>query len=88
VLQNYIGEQGCQMVCFQSKNPNLGKFWRVLQRYILWTFGIVRGNLAYFFPFWYFVPRKIWQPCWRVTLRREPSKNNQEKTFPKTLIRH
>jgi hypothetical protein len=31
-------------------------------RYILWTFGIVRGNLAYFFPFWYFVPRKIWQP--------------------------
>jgi hypothetical protein len=20
--------QGCQMVCFQTKNPNLGKFWR------------------------------------------------------------
>jgi hypothetical protein len=20
--------QGCQMVYFQSKNPNLGKFWR------------------------------------------------------------
>jgi hypothetical protein len=31
--------------------------------YILWRFGIVRGNLVYFFPFWYFVPRKIWQPC-------------------------
>jgi hypothetical protein len=30
--------------------------------YILWTFGIVRGNLVYFFPFWYFEPRKIWQP--------------------------
>jgi hypothetical protein len=30
--------------------------------YILWTFGIVRGNLVYFVPFWYFVPRKIWQP--------------------------
>jgi hypothetical protein len=30
--------------------------------YLLWTFGIVRGNLVYFFPFWYFVPRKIWQP--------------------------
>jgi hypothetical protein len=29
--------------------------------YILWTFGIVR--FLYFFPFWYFVPRKIWQPC-------------------------
>jgi hypothetical protein len=31
--------------------------------YILWTFGKVCGNLVYFFPFWYFVPRKIWQPC-------------------------
>jgi hypothetical protein len=31
--------------------------------YILWTFGIVRGNLAYFSPFWYLVPREIWQPC-------------------------
>jgi hypothetical protein len=31
--------------------------------YILWTFGIAGGNLVYFFPFWYFVPRKIWQPC-------------------------
>jgi hypothetical protein len=30
--------------------------------YILWTFGIARGNLVYFFAFWYFVPRKIWQP--------------------------
>jgi hypothetical protein len=30
--------------------------------YMLWTFGIVRGNLVYFSPFWYFVPRKIWQP--------------------------
>jgi hypothetical protein len=29
---------------------------------ILWTVGIVRGNLVYFSPFWYFVPRKIWQP--------------------------
>jgi hypothetical protein len=30
--------------------------------YVLWTFVIVCGNLVYFFPFWYFVPRKIWQP--------------------------
>jgi hypothetical protein len=22
------GKQGCQMVVFQTKNPNLGKFWR------------------------------------------------------------
>jgi hypothetical protein len=70
--------KGCQMVCFQTKNPNLYKLWRVLQWkmmvnfmdtwsilhtvvcYILWTFGIVRGNLVYF---WYLVIRKIWQPC-------------------------
>jgi hypothetical protein len=30
--------------------------------YILCTFGIVCGNLVYFFTFWHFVPRKIWQP--------------------------
>jgi hypothetical protein len=23
--------QGCQMVCFQIKNPNFGKFWRALE---------------------------------------------------------
>jgi hypothetical protein len=34
--------------------------------YILWTLGIVRGNLVYFFSFWYFVPRKIWQHCQEV----------------------
>jgi hypothetical protein len=64
---------------FQTKNPNLGKFWRVLQWKILvyfmiiWSisrpFEIFCGHLVYFvviwyiFPhFWYFVPRKIWQP--------------------------
>jgi hypothetical protein len=31
--------------------------------YILLTFGKVRGNLVYFSPFGYFVPRKIWQTC-------------------------
>jgi hypothetical protein len=39
--------------------------------YILWIFGIVCGNLVYFSPFWYFVPRKIWQP-W---LQRRRCKN-------------
>jgi hypothetical protein len=28
---------------------------------ILWPFGIFCGYLVYFFPFWYVVPRKIWQ---------------------------
>jgi hypothetical protein len=26
------------------------------------TFGKGHENLVYFIPFWYFVPRKIWQP--------------------------
>jgi hypothetical protein len=29
---------------------------------ILWTFSIFCGHLVYFPPFWYVVPRKIWQP--------------------------
>jgi hypothetical protein len=62
---------------FETKNSNLGKFWRkmmvyfmdtwsVLRCYMLWTFGIVRGNLVYCFPFWYFAPRKIWQPLFTL----------------------
>jgi hypothetical protein len=63
------------MVCFQTQNPNLGKFWKVLQWEILaclmtiWSillpFGLFCGNFVYFSPLWYFVPRKIWQPCAR-----------------------
>jgi hypothetical protein len=48
--------QGCQMVCFQTKNPNLGKFWRALDWkmfYILWPFGIFYGDLGYFMTIWY-----------------------------------
>jgi hypothetical protein len=30
--------------------------------YILWTFGIVRGNLVYFSRFG-ILYQKIWQPC-------------------------
>jgi hypothetical protein len=30
---------------------------------ILWPFGVFSGHLVYFSPFWYFLPRKIWQPC-------------------------
>jgi hypothetical protein len=53
-------EQGCQMVCFQTKNPNLGKFWRALGWKIfmyfmaiwniLWRFGIFNDHLVHFFP--------------------------------------
>jgi hypothetical protein len=70
---------GCQMIYFQTKNTNLGKFWRALHWkilvnfmaiwYILVPFGIFYGylihfvlSLVHFAPFWYVVPRKIWQP--------------------------
>jgi hypothetical protein len=50
------------MAYFQTKNPNLGKFWRVLQWKILvyfmaiWSilriFDIFYGHLVYFPPSW------------------------------------
>jgi hypothetical protein len=59
--------QGCQMVCFQTKIPNLGKFWRVLQwkmlvyfvaiRSILRSFCIFSGHLLLFVVIWYIFPR-------------------------------
>jgi hypothetical protein len=43
--------QGCQMVSFQTKNPNLGKFWRA-----------VHGKmLIYFMAIW-----NILQTCWDI----------------------
>jgi hypothetical protein len=41
------------MVCFQTKNPNLGQFWRALCRLesvynVLWPFGIFYRDLGYF----------------------------------------
>jgi hypothetical protein len=46
------------MVCFQTKNPDLGKFWRALEWKmfvyfmtiwnILWPFGIIFGRLVKF----------------------------------------
>jgi hypothetical protein len=37
--------------------------WRCcfILRSILWSFGVFCGKLVNFFPFGYFVPRKIWQ---------------------------
>jgi hypothetical protein len=70
--------QGCQMVYFQTINPNLGKFWSALQCKMLVNFMVTWSFLltlrifywvyfvvvwVYFFPLWYVVPGKIWQPC-------------------------
>jgi hypothetical protein len=60
-VQDY--QQGCQMVYFQTKYPNVSKFWRVKQWkmsvyfmaiwYILWPFGIFYDHLVYVMAFWY-----------------------------------
>jgi hypothetical protein len=42
--------QGCQMVCLQTKNSNLGKFWRALE----WeNVDVIYGHLVYFMALWY-----------------------------------
>jgi hypothetical protein len=43
-------KQGCQMAYFQTKNPNLGTFWKVLQCLDWWY---IFGNLVYFTAIWY-----------------------------------
>jgi hypothetical protein len=55
--------RGCQMAYFKTKNPNLGKFWRVLQWKMLvyllaiWSilrpFGIFCDHLVHFAFIWY-----------------------------------
>jgi hypothetical protein len=44
--------QGCQMVCFQTKKPNLGKFWRVLQWkmmvYFMGTWSVLRSFVIFY----------------------------------------
>jgi hypothetical protein len=59
-------KQGCQMVCFQTKNSNLGKFWRALDGKMLiyfrtfwnssWTFGIFYYHLVLFVFICYIFP--------------------------------
>jgi hypothetical protein len=55
------------MVSFQTKNPNLGKFWMALHWKmlvyfmaiwnILQTFGIFYGHMVHFRVIWYIFPR-------------------------------
>jgi hypothetical protein len=46
-----ISIQGCQMVSFRTKNPNLGKFWRVLLA--MEDVGKFYGDLINFPAIWY-----------------------------------
>jgi hypothetical protein len=89
--------QGCQMVRFQTKQPNLGKFWRVLQWkmlvYFMETWSILQSfvilmeiwysssKFGIFFPLWYFLPRKIWQPRLRQRLFTDIFDMSTKTTF-------
>jgi hypothetical protein len=82
--------QGCQMVCFQTQNPNLGKFWRALdwQIYfmavwnILWKFWTFYDHLVHFVRFGIHVPRKIWQPWSLMFLTFRNIVENLDYIFP------
>jgi hypothetical protein len=74
------------MHVFKPKNANLGKFRHVLQCKMFVNFiaislfllslglfmaiGYILRSFGIFFPFWYVVPRKIWQP-WSVYMKHE-----------------
>jgi hypothetical protein len=62
-LKNSRRKQGCQMGSFQTKNPNLGKFWRDALDWkmliyfraiwnVLQTFGIFYDHLVSFVFIW------------------------------------
>jgi hypothetical protein len=59
--------------------------WSILGLFVIFFWHLVyvgRGNSAYFFPFWYFVRRTIWQPCstqqnfWSSNIRFEKRTEN------------
>jgi hypothetical protein len=62
-FRNTLRKLGCQMLCFQTKSNNLGKFWTVLRWQmlvyfmalwsVLWPSGIFYDFLVYFMAFWY-----------------------------------
>jgi hypothetical protein len=72
-------DQGCQMVCFQSKNPNLGKFWRalnwkkliyfvaiwniLLKFGMFYSFGTICVHLVHFSCFGIMHQEKSGNPC-------------------------
>jgi hypothetical protein len=78
-----IAPQGCQMFIFRTKiviwvhfgESCSGIFWSILID--IWSmvrpFDIISYNLVYFHPFWYVVPRKIWQPWYDTYVPRMSS---------------
>jgi hypothetical protein len=69
-------QQGCQMVCFQIKSTNLGKFWRSLDWkmfiycmsiwIILWTLGIFYDYLVHYVFIWYIFSALVSCKIWKI----------------------
>jgi hypothetical protein len=86
--------QGCQMVCFITKNPNLGKFWRAIEWKML-VYVMVNWNIlgpfsnvvviwyTYLTSFGYIVSRKIWQP-WYLSQKSRPTCSTYQIGFQLT----
>jgi hypothetical protein len=57
ILGSFGFDLGCQMACFQTKSPTLGKFLEGLANgrcwYILWLFGLFYDHLVYFMNIWH-----------------------------------
>jgi hypothetical protein len=92
--------QGCQMVYFQTENPNLSKFsraldWKLLIYFlpiwsIVWTLEIFCTffvDLVHIFRFWYRIPRKIWQPCSVSINVTSNHPSNHERTAARSMYR-
>jgi hypothetical protein len=78
-----LSSRVARWLLFEPKIPVLVNFgWSCNGRcwYILWPFGQFSGHLAQFmtiwyifprfgtfYPLWYVVPRKIWQPCFQAS---------------------
>jgi hypothetical protein len=52
-LFGYTTLHGCQMACFQTKNPNLGKFLRDVVGIFYCRFGLFYTHLVYVVVIWY-----------------------------------
>jgi hypothetical protein len=55
--------------------------------YILWPFNIFYGCLVCFSPFWYFVPRKIWQHCLPRNWKHSNAAASHTLTFLKLTLK-
>jgi hypothetical protein len=58
-ISKKLWEQGCQMACFHTKTPSLGKF---LEGFAIDEVGIFYGQLEYLVVLWYIL-WQFWMGC-------------------------